>query len=1180
MIAAAHRGGTVIGSESVGGEGVVTPETAPTEAVASTVRRQLRLALAMRGGVSLAVWIGGAVSEIDRLRRGVPADKIYRQLLEANGYDDVIVDVVSGASAGGLNGVVFAAAQVHGFSMGALRDLWLQLGDLELLARETTPGERARSAAVVGRPITRTEALRPSSLLRGDEYFYEQLKAVLTDRIAGAEESGPVVDRIELILSATLFTPERVKRPVNATTVVEDGRSQAVFHFSHSQQEGGDFSGDEAAVSSGPAKLAMAGRSTSSFPAAFEPARIALGSAGAEEAVDGLDFAGTFEVPAVSTATGFYEVIDGGVLDNIPVAAAIDAVVNARADGPTERWLCYLHPSPAPMGSGDRPVARERSRGLATTIRTFATRFNQESVLEDIDELRLVNDVLVRRRLVRETLLAPFGLSNHEAVVDHVADPLTSKQLQAILAQFEAHRIRSSLERPDRLGLVPPMAQIGRWSAEAQFELRQALANAVEDRIADRGWASSLFVASEATDLLIAFARTVENSGQKDSRQRASDIKAELYALRVRHDELVRVEAETWNRVVTEMVVQGDDGSVLAAELSQAISRAIVEADLALARPSEALRRDLRAAARALADLDAVRSTPFSLLQSAEAGGRTGEVLEAVVLTLLPARLVGRGPWGEISFVYITGDAPVARSFPALANDQGRVGAKEKLCGNELANFAAFLSAKWRANDWMWGRMDAASTLVSALTPDRLFTDSRERARLAGLVGLAPDTEAETIREAIRGQLQDEILDEELPVVSTTPTSAIDKRGAGTDRALTVDTLDVGKEKVSDLGTLRRVRIGMRLAHLAYGAGRPGGESVVDTVVRLVLSLLKPLYLATVFAVISPALGTLAFSIGVASLQATFWRGVDDFDATFDTLTWLFVAATVITALPAIVGVLLVRHGDDRGQRWLSGSVPMLIVALPAALIAVLRDQGFRYLSLAVIAVAIIGLATYRVVGIVKAQRQADGTIDRNAFAWGFAIVVAVGGLFLGWAAPLWESSQQWSDVRPAVLFLLGAAVSVVVLANWWMRPIGLLLAVALTVTTGLGTLRLTDYGDVTIIGLHPSLWLWLSLALLAVVYLRDLDQLRRYCSAGTAGDRWLSTLLSATVSLFVLGAIGVAATLGDYRISIGAWAVTAVIAVSYATTVLATFFPVFPPPRPLEPAGPTAMASTDRALA
>ena len=37
--------------------------------VADGRQRELRLALSMNGGVSLAVWIGGAVSEIDVMRR-------------------------------------------------------------------------------------------------------------------------------------------------------------------------------------------------------------------------------------------------------------------------------------------------------------------------------------------------------------------------------------------------------------------------------------------------------------------------------------------------------------------------------------------------------------------------------------------------------------------------------------------------------------------------------------------------------------------------------------------------------------------------------------------------------------------------------------------------------------------------------------------------------------------------------------------------------------------------------------------------------------------------------------------------------------------------------------------------------------------------------------------------------
>ena len=41
-------------------------------------REELRLALIMTGGVSLAVWMGGVVTEINRLLRG---ESVYGELL-------------------------------------------------------------------------------------------------------------------------------------------------------------------------------------------------------------------------------------------------------------------------------------------------------------------------------------------------------------------------------------------------------------------------------------------------------------------------------------------------------------------------------------------------------------------------------------------------------------------------------------------------------------------------------------------------------------------------------------------------------------------------------------------------------------------------------------------------------------------------------------------------------------------------------------------------------------------------------------------------------------------------------------------------------------------------------------------------------------------------------------------
>ncbi len=85
---------------------------------------ELRLALGMRGGVSLAVWMGGVSLEIDRLRR---KDSPYAQLLELT-QSDPQVDVIAGTSAGGLNGALLATAVACNVSLAPLRSTWLDKG--------------------------------------------------------------------------------------------------------------------------------------------------------------------------------------------------------------------------------------------------------------------------------------------------------------------------------------------------------------------------------------------------------------------------------------------------------------------------------------------------------------------------------------------------------------------------------------------------------------------------------------------------------------------------------------------------------------------------------------------------------------------------------------------------------------------------------------------------------------------------------------------------------------------------------------------------------------------------------------------------------------------------------------------------------------------------------------------
>jgi hypothetical protein len=100
-------------------------------------------------------------------------------------------------------------------------------------------------------------------------------------------------------------------------------------------------------------------------------------------------------------------------------------------------------------------------------------------------------------------------------------------------------------------------------------------------------------------------------------------------------------------------------------------------------------------------------------------------VLEQLDALLAPAEVEGAGA-ASIRFARISGAAPtpLGHLFPRAdgpAGPAGPLGADDKLAGNQLFNFGAFLKPSWRQNDWMWGRLDAAAHLVDLLTqPARL----------------------------------------------------------------------------------------------------------------------------------------------------------------------------------------------------------------------------------------------------------------------------------------------------------------------------------------------------------------------------------------------------------------------------------------------------------------------------
>ena len=122
----------------------------PCHASRAMREKELRIALVCYGGISLAVYMHGVTKEVWRLARASRAfhaaepdpEMLGRRLLPAARARSptrrrfelrVLVDILAGASAGGINAVFLSHAIVTGQPLDPLTDLWLDSADVDEL---------------------------------------------------------------------------------------------------------------------------------------------------------------------------------------------------------------------------------------------------------------------------------------------------------------------------------------------------------------------------------------------------------------------------------------------------------------------------------------------------------------------------------------------------------------------------------------------------------------------------------------------------------------------------------------------------------------------------------------------------------------------------------------------------------------------------------------------------------------------------------------------------------------------------------------------------------------------------------------------------------------------------------------------------------------------------------------
>ncbi|WP_462186450.1 DUF3376 domain-containing protein, partial [Frankia sp. CcWB2] len=108
--------------------------------------------------------------------------------------------------------------------------------------------------------------------------------------------------------------------------------------------------------------------------------------------------------------------------------------------------------------------------------------------------------------------------------------------------------------------------------------------------------------------------------------------------------------------------------------------------------------------------------------------------------------------------------------------DPARALAEEKVTGLQLGNFGAFAKSSWRANDWMWGRLDGAGWLVRIMLDPRRLMIRRDTA-----IPAVPAGHARAAALARRGWLVDLVDDLTEVAGSPAPREVLDELGFLTD---------------------------------------------------------------------------------------------------------------------------------------------------------------------------------------------------------------------------------------------------------------------------------------------------------------------------------------------------------------------------------------------------------------
>jgi len=719
-------------------------------------QKELRIALVCYGGVSLAVYMHGVTKELWKLARASNAfhageadvegvEQVYLSLFERlSGQHNlqlrVLPDILTGASAGGINAVFLAQAIHSGQSLEPLTRLWLERADVEQLVDPAArPWSRvaktwampavwwllrrphnAVSESVA--PETREEVRRKVSELVRGRWFEPPFSGVgfsrlLFDALAAMASAGepgrpllPPGHPLDLWVTATDFRGHRELVRLNSPAVVEESEHRMAIGFRRATPYG---AGEDLAHR---CELTLAARATASFPGAFPPLRLAEIDALAAES--GQDWAGREAflrriMPAhvAQGTTDKVSLIDGSVLVNAPFASAIAALSTRPVQREVDRRIVYIDPRPdrstALVHDDLRPVGF-----FAAILGSLSAIPREQPIRDNLEALEAQSHEAAKLRRMVEALRPEV-----EAAVDKLFGftLFLDRPTPARLAQWRAKAQQAAAEgagyafhsyaQAKMAGIVERLARLIVEATPALgtddtrsvvLRLRRELDRRGLDELGARGGGAS----PEAIDFLRAhdlnfrirrlrlLARRLSREWHSDDAlaeegmEQARDAIYRALSLYMAHENVAQL-GEDFADIAAQAIAE--PGAVLdALAARRALTQTDAEAELILAEALEAMDRPLRRRV-----LLAYLGFPFY-----------------DVATLPLMRNEGLTEFDPVK---------VDRISPEDASSIRDGGTGATLRGTELYNFGGFFSRAYRENDYLWGRLHGAERMIDLM---------------------------------------------------------------------------------------------------------------------------------------------------------------------------------------------------------------------------------------------------------------------------------------------------------------------------------------------------------------------------------------------------------------------------------------------------------------------------------